>query len=151
MSRHKTSEPAKETVPPPNVPDIDPDLPLPPAQGASGSPTTSFFLSADYVYLQRAGRFKDAGVDFEDYVVTAAVAAEWRPWDWLGMTVQLDVLTNIIADTGVMELDDPQVLGSLGMSFVVSEHARFRLGFSEDMTSAASADFAVYGGLTWRF
>ena len=113
--------------------------------------TTSLFLSADYVYLQRAGRFRDAGVDFEDFVFTTAVAAEWRPWDWLGMTAQLDVLTNVIAGTGVRELDDLQILGSLGMSFAVTERVRFRLGFSEDLTSAASADFAAFSGLTWRF
>jgi len=108
------------------------------------------FGGFDYLLYQRPSDFRRAGASLEDFLYATSWGAEYRPGDWWAIHAQVDVLGNFIRGTGVSQLDEAQIIGSLGLSFAISDHLRWRLAVSEDFSLAATADIAFFSGLSWE-
>ncbi len=111
----------------------------------------SLYWNADALFYDRPRRLRRAGLDFADFVFSTAGAIEWRVADPVAILVQIDAISNVFEDTDVEELDLIQVIGTLGVAVDLGERGLIRVGFSEDLSSAASPDVAFHLALEWRF
>lgn len=104
----------------------------------------SFYLAADASVQQTPRRFRKADVEVEPIIGTASLAGEWRVFDWLGVTMQIDFGMPIIKDGEISKLTRPRVLGTLGATVALGEVVEMKLGFTEDLFYSGSVPDVMF-------
>ena len=110
----------------------------------------TFYLTGDAVFQQTPNRFSDNGVDIEPVVPSAAAAAEWRLRDWVAFSAQTNFANQLFENVDLPALQGPRAFWALGLQFGTKD-VRFRAAFLEEVISTSAFDFAVYGGLSYKF